>query len=213
MHALFKLFLQGLMFGFAMAAIPGPIFFLIVQRTLAEGPLTGFFCGLGAATADFIYAFIAVIGLTFIMQFLISHQMALSLLGGLFIIYLGIKTFLRVVVIQKIEVVDTRLFTAWLSTLLLTLANPVTIGSYCILFASLGISQQPTLNTLISLLMGVATGALLVILVLIIPLSFFRQRISVRKLMLLNQTAGIILICFGVMVLFRGFDMWYRNAC
>lgn len=41
--------------------IPGPIFFLIVQRTLAEGVAVGLAYALGAVTADLFYALIAAI--------------------------------------------------------------------------------------------------------------------------------------------------------
>lgn len=213
MHMLVSTFLQGLAFGFTMAAIPGPIFFLIVQRTLAEGPFTGFCCGLGAATADLIYALIAAIGLTFIMQFLLSYQVALAILGGFFIIYLGIRTFFRNVTIRTVHITDTRLFTAWLSTMLLTLANPVTIVSYCVIFAGLGIATGNSLNATISLLLGVIAGALSMVIMLVGSLSFFRKKVSQKVLTVVSKVAGIILVGFGIAAIIRGLHMWYSGSC
>lgn len=212
MHIL-TTFWQGLLFGFTMAAIPGPIFFLIVQRTLAEGPFTGFFCGLGAATADFIYALIAAIGLTFIMQFLLSYQVALAIIGGFFIIYLGLRTFFRNVTIRTVTITDTRLITAWLSTTLLTLANPVTIVSYCVIFAGLGIDTNNSVNAIISLLSGVITGALCVVVLLVGALSFFRTKVSQKGLTYISKGAGVVLMGFGVAALIRGIQMWYQGTC
>lgn len=47
--------------------------------------------GLGATSADAVYGFIAGFGLTSISSFLINYQISIKFLGGVFLIYLGIK--------------------------------------------------------------------------------------------------------------------------
>ena len=47
---------RGLALGFSMAATFGPIGVLCVRRTLVDGFRFGFVSGLGAATADRVYA-------------------------------------------------------------------------------------------------------------------------------------------------------------
>src|SRR3989338_6057086 len=86
-------FLKGIVLGFAIAAPVGPIGILCIRRTLQFGRFSGLFSGLGAATADVIYAVIAAFGLTFISNLLMAGQFWLRLIGGLFILYLGWKTF------------------------------------------------------------------------------------------------------------------------
>ena len=57
------LFLQGLLVGF-LASVPlGPIGVICVQRTLSGTHKSGFFSGIGAATADTIFAALAVFSL------------------------------------------------------------------------------------------------------------------------------------------------------
>jgi hypothetical protein len=58
-----SLLVGGFAFGFAIAAAPGPIFFLCLRRTLVKGWLSGLFSGFGVATADGIYAALAAFGL------------------------------------------------------------------------------------------------------------------------------------------------------
>src|SRR5512147_2656599 len=89
-----NLWLKGLILGFSIAAPVGPIGVLCIRRTLAEGHLTGFLSGLGAATADMLYGSIAAFGLTALTDLLVDQQLWLRLIGGLFLIYLGIRTFL-----------------------------------------------------------------------------------------------------------------------
>src|SRR5438876_11947276 len=85
-------FIRGLLIGLSIAATVGPMSILCIQRTLNRGQLYGSVSGLGIATADGVYGSIAAFGLTLITNFLVSEQMWIHLIGGLFLIYLGIKT-------------------------------------------------------------------------------------------------------------------------
>ena len=71
---LFSYLLKGLVIGFSLALPVGPIALLCIRRTLARGPAAGVVSGMGAATADGVYGLIAGFGITFISNFLFSHQ-------------------------------------------------------------------------------------------------------------------------------------------
>src|SRR6185295_11026735 len=88
------LFLKGLIIGFAIAAPVGPIGVLCIQRSLHDGFKIGLMTGFGAALADGTYGLIAGFGLTALSSLLIDHQFWIRLIGGLFLLYLGIKLFL-----------------------------------------------------------------------------------------------------------------------
>ena len=77
-------FLRGIAIGFSIAAPVGPIGVLCIRRTLAQGRLCGFASGLGAATADAVYGCVAGFGLTAVSNLLVSQQIWLRLIGGLF---------------------------------------------------------------------------------------------------------------------------------
>jgi threonine/homoserine/homoserine lactone efflux protein len=81
-----------LILGFSIAAPVGPIGVLCIRRTLQFGRFSGFFSGLGAAAADCVYGIIAVFGVTLISNFLIASQFLFRLIGGIFLLYLGVKT-------------------------------------------------------------------------------------------------------------------------
>jgi len=89
----FDFLLKGILLGFSIAAPVGPIGVLCIRRTLSLGILNGFISGLGAATADSIYGGMATFGITIISNFLLESQIYLHLIGGLFLMYLGYKTF------------------------------------------------------------------------------------------------------------------------
>ena len=75
-----------------MVAVPvGPVGLLCVNRTLSKGPTYGLFSGLGIATADALSAGVVALGLTLVSGFLIDQQVWLRLIGGTFLLYIGIK--------------------------------------------------------------------------------------------------------------------------
>src|SRR5204863_8539332 len=86
--------LKGLAIGFSIAAPVGPIGVLCIRRSLAEGRAMGLATGLGAATADAAFGCVAGFGLTAISSFLVGQRWWLSLVGGLFLCFLGIRTFM-----------------------------------------------------------------------------------------------------------------------
>ena len=71
----------GFVVGFPIAASPGPIFFLVLRRTLARGWRSGLVSGLGVATGDAIYAALAAFGVAVITNFLIGQRRLIGLLG------------------------------------------------------------------------------------------------------------------------------------
>src|ERR1051326_105106 len=117
--------LKGLVIGFSIAAPVGPIGVLCIRRSLTEGRQMGLATGLGAATADAVYGCIAGFGLTAISSFLVGQKVWLGLLGGLFLCYLGIRTFVTKPAEKAAEVGGSGLLSAYLSTLFLTITNPM----------------------------------------------------------------------------------------
>ena len=89
----FTFFLEGIAIGFAMAVPVGPIGIMSIRKTLTEGRLRGLIVGLGAATADFLYGCVAAFGLTIISDTLDSQRFWIRLVGGMLLLFLGIKTF------------------------------------------------------------------------------------------------------------------------
>lgn len=194
--------LRGLLIGFAIAAPVGPIGLLCIQRTLQDGRRHGFASGLGAASADTVYGFIAAFGLTFISTFLIEQQRWLSLVGGLFLLFLGVRTFLMPPAMDVFSAEKGSLRNAYFSTLLLTLTNPVTILSFVAIFAGLGLlAEVGDYGSASLLVIGVFLGSATWWLLLSGVVSLFRSRFNARVMAWVNRGAGIIIAGFGVVAL------------
>ena len=201
------LFLKGLLIGFSIAAPVGPIGVLCIRRTLADGRAAGFVSGLGAATADAFYGSVAGFGLAFISGFLISQGTWLRLLGGVFLLYLGIKTALaRPADPAPGEIAPPRasgLLGAYASTFFLTLTNPLTILSFAAIFAGLGIGSQPGggFRSPALLVLGVFSGSGAWWFLLSGAASWMRGRLGGRGLQWVNRISGIVILAFGLAAL------------
>lgn len=197
-----SLFLKGIMLGFAIAAPVGPIGILCIRRTLHYGRLSGLFSGLGAALADSFYAVIAAFSLTLISNFLIAGQFWFRLIGGMFLLYLGLKTIFSSVSLKPSDLSHTTLLGDFVSTFFLTVSNPMTILFFVGVFASLGFSniQGSYLNPL-TLVFGVFLGSAAWWLLLSEGVTLFRKRVSQGFMLWLNRIAGTLIVAFGIAAL------------
>ncbi|MBW2147640.1 MAG: LysE family transporter [Deltaproteobacteria bacterium] len=195
-------FLKGLIIGFSIAAPVGPIGVLCIRRTLAEGRTVGFVSGLGAATADAIYGCIAGFGLTFISRILISQQAWLRFIGGVFLCYLGFKTFLARPARHAAAAKGTGIIGAYGSTLFLTVTNPMTILSFTAIFAGLGVARSGVNYVSAGILvLGVFTGSTLWWFILSSIANLFRTKFDLRGLRWVNRISGIIITGAGLLAL------------
>ncbi len=195
--------LQGFLIGFAIAAPVGPIGILCIRRTLADGRLNGFLSGLGAATADMCYGAIAAFGITALRDFLTSQQFWLRLLGGFFLIYLGVRAFLARPAENGAAAPQRQgLLGAYLSTLGLTLTNPATIISFAVIFAGLPLSSAGRGYLGAALLVaGVFIGSAAWWLTLSGLVGLLRSRFTPAWMRWVNRVAGVVLCGFGIAAL------------
>lgn len=195
---------RGLLIGFSIAAPVGPIGVMCIRRTLAEGRIYGLVSGLGAATADATYGLVAGFGLTFISTFLVDQGIWLRFIGGLFLLYLGVRTFTShpTMTSSSEGKRDKSLLAAYASTLGLTLTNPATILSFAVVFAGLGLATGSSDYADATLLVfGVFLGSASWWLLLSGAVSLLRSRFTYRRLWWVNRVSGIIITGFGVLAL------------
>ena len=195
-------YLRGLILGFSIAATVGPMCILCIQRTFQKGYLYGLVSGMGIATADGIYGSVAAFGLTVITSFLVSEQTWIRLVGGVFLIYLGIRTMLAKPAEKAASASAHNFAGAYVSTLLLTLTNPLTILSFAVIFAGLGVGATGG-NYLAAALVvaGVFSGSAAWWCILTGGISLLRRRFTTTWLRWLNRVSGAIIAVFGIVAL------------
>jgi len=165
----------------------------------------GLLTGLGAASADAIYGAIAAFGLTAVSRLLVENRFLLGLLGGLFLCYLGIRTFFAKPANDAPSAPRAGALKAYGSTFVLTLTNPMTILSFAAVFVGFGVGSTKNYNAAAVMVAGVFVGSALWWLLLSSVVSMVRSRMTTAALQWVNRGSGVIIVAFGVYALGSAF--------
>jgi threonine/homoserine/homoserine lactone efflux protein len=195
------LFLKGIAIGVAIAAPVGPVAVLCIRRTLLLGPAAGFASGAGAVLADAIFGAVAAFGVAAVYDLLILYERELRLVGGAFMLVLGVITARRSLP-KAGSTVHGSLTSAFFTSFALMMTNPITIFAFVGIFAGFGIvSQTLAVSDSLTLLGGIAVGATLWWAGLTGIATAYRKRVGLEDLGWLNKVSGGLLIFFGVVSL------------
>ena len=195
------LFIRGFLIGLSVAATVGPMAVLCIRRTLTDGRLAGLVTGLGVATADGCYGAVAGFGLTMVSGTLLGVQVWLRLIGGGFLLYLGLKTLLAAPAARAANAAASNRPRAYVSALALTLTNPLTILSFAAIFAGLGAATGGGYTAAALLVLGVFVGSACWWVILTGVVTALRTRVTPRGLRWVNRVSGSIIFGFGLIAL------------
>jgi len=191
--------IRGLVIGFTIAAAVGPITLLVVRRTIDHGGIYGFASGLGVATADATYGAIAAFGLTAITSVLVSNHALLGLVGGVVIVFLGIRIARSRPTGPATDGERPGLVGAFASIYALTMTNPLTIVLYAGVFAGIGLAAGASFVDAAVLTLAVWAGSTLWWVVLCSVVAWLRGRVSPAALLWVNRISGAALVLFGAL--------------
>jgi threonine/homoserine/homoserine lactone efflux protein len=197
----------GIIIGILVAAPVGPVNVLCIQRAIERGFWGGIAAGMGAMFGDGLIALFAALGVGAISGAVQEHRMSIQLLGGVVLFLFGAKLYFAQPRIVPVTPVADRKETlrdfVWdiPQTFLLTITNP---GAVLGLFAIFGgvstfveVDSYVDALTIVAAVMG---GSLAWWVGLSHLIARFRHRLSLSKLQMINQVAGILLVGFGVLL-------------
>jgi threonine/homoserine/homoserine lactone efflux protein len=193
------LFVKGLFFGFSIAAPVGPIGILCIRRSMAGGWAAGLTTGLGAATADALYGCVAGFGLSAVSGLLVSQRAWMQLAGGLFLCWLGIRTLASASTHKTVGESRAAVAAGYLSALLLTLTNPMTILAFAAVFAAMGLGSVAAGRLAAPwLVSGVFCGSMAWWIVLTSIVSHFGRHLNATAMRWIDRGSGAVLTGFGL---------------
>ncbi|PZP47036.1 MAG: lysine transporter LysE [Azospirillum brasilense] len=217
------LFLKAAGFGLAVAAPVGPMSLLCMRRCLGQGGgqgegqgvsegqsqrecwQAGLATGAGIALGDACYALVAALGLSGLSGFLLAQEKPLHLAAGLFLLYLGLRSWCRHPAEAAPGAVRTRPWPALASAFLLTLTNPPTILMFAAIFTALAPRAGFDTATAILTVLGVFAGSMLWWCGLVAALTRLRHFLTPRARLWIDRLADLVLAGFGLVTLRRGF--------
>ncbi len=195
-HAL--LFLKAAGIGVAVAAPVGPMSLLCMRRSLTQGPRWGLATGAGIAVGDAIYAAVAALGLAGVSAFVLAWEKQLHLAAGLFLIWLGLKTFFTEDTDRPAEVgAAASVSAAFLGSVMLTLTNPPTIVMFAAVFTALAPTSGFDPAVAAATVLGVLCGSLGWWIGVVAVVTGVRHALGRRVRLWIDRIAGIVLAVLG----------------
>jgi threonine/homoserine/homoserine lactone efflux protein len=203
-----SLLLRGFVLGFAIAASPGPIFFLCLRRTLVQGRLYGLASGFGVATADGFYAALAAFSVAALTSLFISAHRPLAAIGGTVLLMLGFRTLLEkpMSAAASQQTSAGGLAVAYFSTLGLTITNPATIISFAALAASLGLGTGGSFVKPGVVTLGVLLGSAAWWCLLAAGVSILRTRMTPAVVRGISVFSGLAIVALGILAVVSAFS-------
>ncbi|MCE5346393.1 MAG: LysE family transporter [Bacteroidales bacterium] len=199
-----EIVLKGIILGLAVSMPLGPIGIILINRTIKRGFLSGFFSGLGLASADTTLAMLASLGYSFIISFIKAERFILSIIAGILVIAVGLKVFLSNPVkdIRHKDKANKSLWRDYYSVFALAISNPYTVLIFIALFSGINIAGnlRPELVPFF-LIPGVFIGAITWWFFLSYFVSRFKKKIRLRVIVRLNKIAGLAIISIGILIL------------
>lgn len=198
---MFENMYYGFLVGLGTSVPVGPIALLCIQRTLQKGRWHGFFSGLGAATSDFLYALIAVFGLSFVMDFVHQHQFYIQIVGSALIMAFGVYIFFQNPSknLKKTDKKQNSYWQDYLTAFGLTITNPLMIFLFLGVFARFGFLDGVCLP--IDYVLGMSSvflGSSTWWFCLTMVASIFHKRINVRGLWYINKITGVLIFLLAL---------------
>ncbi len=199
-----ELMLKGLIIGIFVSAPVGPIGILCLQRTLNGGRAHGFATALGATVSDLLYALIAVFSMSFVVEFIESHQFILQILGSVIVFFFGLYTYASNPVrsLTKMNGVKKNYIQDFLTSFGLTVTNPLVVFLFIALFAKFSfITEETTFYESICGILFILLGAAMWWSLLVNIVNKFRGRFNLRGLWIVNKLTGVALMVISLISL------------
>lgn len=200
---------RGIVIGVLISAPMGPIGMLCIQRTLNKGQLPAFFTGVGAAFSDIFYCLLTGLGLSFVTDFIESHQILLKILGSLVIIAFGIHLFKKNPArsLTKPSQQSNSFWSDTVSGFFLTLSNPLILFFIIGLFARFNfmLPEFKFYHYIVGYI-SIFAGAISWWFTITYLVNKLRTRINIRSMKILNRAIASILMIMATIGLILGIN-------
>jgi threonine/homoserine/homoserine lactone efflux protein len=203
---------KGMVVGVAVAAPVGPVGVLCIHRSLTAGWNAGIILGLGAATADALFAGIAAFSVAAVSGFFTDHQAWLQIIGGIVLLAFGAHALRRPPGGKAQPNTIQTVVGNFTTTLVLTLTNPLTLFAFTGMFALFGLTEvYSRFGDAASLVAGIFLGSMLWWIFLSSSTLFMKSRVNALPMKWIHRVVGIVLIACGLFALGKGLsDYFFR---
>jgi threonine/homoserine/homoserine lactone efflux protein len=195
-------YIESIILGVSFAAIPGPIFFEVLRRTLTKGFWSGALLSVGEFLANFTILMLTFFGIS---NFLLynSVKLGLFLVGGAILIWIGtIALKINEKDIEKSSKKSISKSNSIIVGFALAISSPLAIAVWISIGGAYLVQYSSKLVSFINILL-LALGVMIFFFVLVSIIHFSRHKISNNIIVWFSRIFGIVLIGYGSYFLYQ----------
>lgn len=199
------LLLKGILIGVIVGLPASPNGLLCLKQNIINKNRNGYFTGLGVASADFLYAIIAGLGIAIIFDFVLHEKAIILLFGAIAFISIGIKDlfFDKKRRLKKIKEKGNSL-KEYLFGFFITIANPFTMLAIMAAYSIIGVDNSYSQNYGIALLiLGTFIGSLLLWTFINFLIMSKKEKIEKYLSEKISKISGFLFLFLGFLLLIK----------
>lgn len=208
------LVLKGIVTGFILSIMIGPVFFVLLETSIRRGVRAALAFDLGVLLSDIVYILIAFVFYAEVSELAAGkNQMILKLVGGILFIAYGVATWFKKPKEMKVDEVgrvvqsvgDYAMLT--LKGFLLNIANPLVIFYWfsVMTLGSKGGTEGPQHSSILFFLLIILITFFSMDLLKIFGAKKLRPLVTDKLLIALNHLIGIVFAIFGIVLIIQAF--------
>ena len=198
--------LKGIIIGMFVSLPIGPLGLLSIQRVINKGWKTGFLSAIGAITSDLIYSSLAVLGTSFIDDFVSKHRCIITGLTGVLFLIVGINILSSGAEKRKMkgDIEGERIHPFFIH-FFMGLSNPMTFLIFFAIFTKTGIYvDEKTLLYHMFFVISIFAGSAIQWLITANLIEKFKKTYKFESFIFMDKIIGTVIIIFGMFSILKG---------
>jgi len=181
--------------------VPGPNFFITIQSAISKKDHSAFFVVLGIVIGTFIWAVLSLYGLALLLKNAPNLYMAFKIIGGIYLIYLGIKLILNKEEAKEIELQKQQISSyskSFFVGVFTNLSNPKTAMFITSLFATITTAQTSSMQMMFLIFLILLISTIWYSLVALVFKKEYFKKLYMRFKKGIEYISGTIFVLFGL---------------
>ncbi|KAA5534136.1 LysE family translocator [Paenimyroides baculatum] len=204
------LFLTGILLGFFLSFMIGPVFFILIETSITKGFKAALTFDAGVIIADICFILIAYFS-SFQLINRIKDDPALFLFGGMIMITYGAISFVRLQKLKKAEIhieatsYKNNYFSLFAKGFLLNFINVGVLGFWLTIIITIGPQLEMNHGKMINFFAFVIGAYLLTDIFKMLLAKQLQSKLTPKNILKVKKISCVLLVVFGLVIMSKSF--------
>lgn len=204
------LFVTGILLGFFLSFMIGPVFFILIETSITKGFKAALTFDAGVIIADICFILIAYFS-SFQLINRIKDDPALFLFGGMIMITYGVISFIRLQKLKKAEIhieahsYKNNYFSLFAKGFLLNFINVGVLGFWLTIIITIGPQLEMNHGKMINFFAFVIGAYLLTDIFKMLLAKQLQSKLTPKNILKVKKISCVLLVIFGLVIMSKSF--------